>query len=393
VVISALGYGKKTIYISDLRKQEPIFLTAVVEYIENVTVTEKQNFREQIRVSRLSNMPKGLYGFGMAIAQDSIYVHGGDLSRSWDDFKHFLREDPRVANLSEAQSPMALIRLMRQVNNFYAYEKGLFRYNINEDSWNKIEIELKPRAYHNLWFDHIQNKLLVIGGKSISTNGKQEFLNHTIEQIDVLKGKVQVDEMNPHMAANAGLASVADGFLVMGGSIKKDNHDRKIHTDLIHAYSTKNGNWYTIDTLKEALEPVVTIIGNTLYMIGDKGRNGFTTLWSYHLKTKSWISEGKLFNPWDSISIASDKTTLYLYHYGKVVSFDTHTKILKQYAIPIYTRNPKMGYHRGALYLLGGYSLESGMILPSDRCYKVDVSEFKRTKVMQSKKFSGPNEL
>ena len=98
--------------------------------------------------------------------------------------------------------------------------------------------------------------------------------------------------------------------------------------------------------------------------------------------------EGELFSGLNRPDIAQNNEMIYLFENGKIISYNTKTKELKEYTIDLYLNASKMFISKNKLYILGGYTQNEFPKTPSKELYTVSLSEFNTTKVSNYKKIN-----
>lgn len=380
---SFIGYNTKSIIFSDLEQLNFIVhLSKKTEHLNEITVSNQVELKNQIPFKKLSSLKKGVYNFGSELIENKIYVTGGDRSFIEDTEKKVFNE---VSGTPEA----TLEDLLKKLNSNFTWENysdKLQVYDITKNSWAISNLEFRKRAYHQTVC--INDKLYVLGGKSLSKNGKFEYLDNKIEVLDLQKGKIIIDETNPHQAINFAALSNQDNIIIMGGSTKLKKSGEKIYSNESHIYDTSSGYWYELPKMTRPKEVSGIIVKNKIYLIGGFNKNPLTEIESYDLKNGQWKKEGNLFSGMENPALAYSDNCIYIFSSGLILTYNTKTKILNEYKIALYTKNSQMHYYDGNLYILGGFNEDEFTKSTSSKMSVIDLGDFYKTKITKSIKFN-----
>ena len=381
---SFIGYNTKSIIFSGLEQLNFIVhLSKKTEHLNEVTVSNQVELKNQIPFKKLSSLKKGVYNFGSELIENKIYVTGGDQSLIEDTEKKVFNE---VSSIPEATYE-DLLKKLRSSSNFTweNYSDKLQVYDITKNSWAISNLEFRKRAYHQTV---CINEMYVLGGKSLSKNGKYEYLDNKIEVLDLQKGKIIIDETNPHQAINFAAFSNQDNIIIMGGSTKLKKSGEKIYSNESHIYDTSSGYWYELPKMTRPKEVSGIIVKNKIYLIGGFNKNPLTEIESYDLKNGQWKKEGNLFSGMENPALAYSDNCIYIFSSGLILTYNTKTKILNEYKIALHTKNSQMHCYDGNLYIFGGFNEDEFTKSTSSKMSVIDLSDFYKTKITKSIKFN-----
>ncbi|WP_405414851.1 kelch repeat-containing protein [Maribacter sp. Asnod1-A12] len=380
---SIIGYNTKYIIFSELEQLNFIVhLSKKTEHLDEVTVSNQVELKNQIPFKKLSSLKKGVYNFSSELIENKIYVIGGDQSYIEDTEKKVLHEVSNIPNATFGD----FLKKMRSNFTWESYSDKLQIYDIAKNSWAISNLEFIKRAYHRTVY--INDELYVLGGKSLSRNGKYEYLENRIEVLDLQKGKIIIDGTNPHQAINFSSFSYKDNIIIMGGSTKLKKSGEKIYSNESHIYDTSSGYWYELSKMTRAKEVSGIIVKNKIYLIGGFNKNPLTEIESYDLKNGQWKNEGNLFSGIENPALAYSDNCIYIFSSGLIQTYNTKTKILNEYKIALYTKSSQMHCYDGNLYIFGGYNEDEFTKSTSSMMSVIDLSDFRKTKIIKSTKFN-----
>lgn len=381
LVFSHIGYASQEISASDLKKSNyQVYLEMEVENLNTVSISSKRTLRYKLRYTKLASLENGAYSFGSILDGDKIYLVGGNQSYGDDSARRVLTND------KYADPNMSLVDMLYDAyNNFERehYDNALYVYDLNKNNWKKSSIEFRNRAYNNL--HKYGDKLFVIGGKRLSMNDEFEFLEDKIEVYDINKKELIVDDVNPHQAVSFTSVISGDNLIVMGGSVKVKNNGEKEFSNKIHLLDLKTGLWYKMSNMPIAKETKGILLNNSIYLIGGYDGKILSGIESLDLKTGKWVIEGNLFIETNRPGLAKSGDVIYMYDFGKLVTFNTETKELNEYLIDLHLTNAELYYANEKLYLLGGYREDNFNTIPSPDFYSIDLIELNKTRIFKSK--------
>lgn len=385
LVISHIGYKAKRMSFGDLtRSNQIIILEPKLMTLDEVTVsTKKKKLKTFLNYTKLPPMERGLSSFGSVLANNKIYVSGGNKSNKFDPLNNAFELDKYT---SRPFTPISQIfQETGTADTWEHFSDQLYAYDLDSETWEKSSLKFIKRAQHNLHF--YNGKLMVIGGKTLSKNRKFEYLENKIEEFNVDKNKIAIDEANPHKAVNFASFLKDDYLIVLGGSTKITFNGKKKFENRIHVYDLKKGYWHHVSYMPVPKETTGVLIDNTIYLFGGNNGKSLKNIESFNIKNGRWKIEGELFSPTDKPSITHDDSTVYIYAKGTVMTFDIHTKELNQYLIDLSLEDPKLYCANNKLYILGGFSNRYNRLTVSNDLYSIDLNEFDKTALNKSRTF------
>lgn len=391
IKISVLGFSSKVLAIKDVIDNDAYYLIEGVERLDQVDVSAAR-LNNYLDFQKVSTMERGVHDFGFFQNGDKIYVVGGDNSvKSTSDSREYLNFMTNL-NLASHQiagtGNQAIQELMLRSTTFRrplytGYSDKLEAYDILNDSWRTIATGLKNRAYGQAVIH--QGRIYMLGGKTISQDGRLEYLDSTVEVYDVESTEIQIDPVNPHQAINFASFVVGDKLILMGGSTKQHPNGDKNYSDAIHFFNFKTGLWYDLGQMPIGKETSGVQVNNKLYLIGGENGRALSDIESFDLETGKWVKEGELFVPTRRPAIQSVNNIIYIYDYGRIWEFNTLNRELKEYAIKLDVQSAKMFYLNDNLYLIGGYFYHDGLREPSEDIFKINLDQLKDTRIQRSK--------
>ncbi|WP_369615107.1 carboxypeptidase-like regulatory domain-containing protein [Flavobacterium sp. CFS9] len=378
---SHLGYATKRMSLSYLTKQN--FIVLLEENTENlsgVTIASNSKLKTKISFNSLAPLKYPIFSFGSFLKEDKIYVSGGDAYSEIDQLAKVRakKADPNFQDyIAEAQNA-----------GKRHYKKYLAIYDIKNNTWETQDLKLQPRAYHNIHF--YNNLIYVLGGKKILVNkiSSWEYLQDKIEVVDLDKKSIKTDKTNPHQAADFASFSYNDNIIVAGGSVKRDENDKKDFTDKMHLYNITSGYWYELPSMLTAKETTGILIDNKIYFIGGYNGKPLSQIETFDLTTEKWGFPGELFTPLERPAIAYNNNIIYFFEDRKIYTYELKTKQLKEFEIELESKRAAMYYNNNKLYILGGRIDNSYSQVPSSKVYSVDINEFETTKPNKIKSLS-----
>ena len=380
IYISHIGYKIKAFPYVRGKKEYLIYLETNSNELSEVRLSNvKRNLNYRLRYNRLTAMKKGLYSFGSTLKDNKIYVVGGNITYKEDRLKRFQeRGDIDLLGFGD------FMRAARKNFDKDWYRGDLLVYDLDLDMWEVSDTKFRKRAHHNL---HIHNdQLYVLGGKRLSMGRKYEYLDDKIEVFDKEKNTLIVDDTNPHQAVNFASIAHDDRLIVMGGSIKQKKNGQKIYTNKVHLYDLKSGLWYKMASMPVAKETNGVLVNNKVYLIGGFNKKPLTSIEAFDIQSGKWTKEGELFQGFSKPAVTSKGDMIYGFENGKVITFNTKTKELKQYLIDLDLKASQLYYANDKLYVLGGFRENSWATIPSAQLYAIDINEFQTTRINKSKR-------
>lgn len=385
LVFSHIGYKANRIAFSDFtRSNSTVILKSKAMNLDEVTVsTKKKRLKTYLDYTKLPAMGKGLFSFGSVLANDKIYVSGGNASRRFDALANAWELDRYT---SRPLTPMSQIfQETGRADSWEHYNDELYTYDLKTDTWEKSPLAFIKRAHHNMHY--YDGKLMVLGGKTLSKNRKFEYLENKIEEYNLDKNKIEIDQSNPHKAVNFASFLKDDYLIVLGGSVKVTFSGKKKYENKIHVYDLKKGYWYHVSYMPVPKETTGVLVDNTIYLFGGYNGKKLKNIESFNIKNGRWKIEGELFSPDEKPAIAHEDNIIYIYSKGKVMTFDTHTKELNQYLIDLSLENATLYCANNKLYILGGFTNRFQRLNASSELYSIDMDEFDKTALNRSRTF------
>ncbi len=377
---SFVGYKTVSYTFSNFKALNAVVqLQKKTEELDGITVASKKILKPRISYTKITKLKKGVSDFGVQLIGNSLYIEGGDQS--------YIEETEKKAMNNIQSSPNAnlgmLLKELRFNPSFESYSEKLQIYNLDTDEWSIVAHKFKKRAYHNMVSD--SNSLYILGGKTLSKTGKYEYLDNTIEVLNLHTNEVAIDETNPHQAINFAAFKFQSDIIVMGGSTKLKKTGEKIFTNQMHLYDTKTGYWYALENMRKPKEVSGLVVNHKLYLIGGLNKKPLTEIESYDLVTAKWEKEGDLFYGIENPGLAYADNIIYIYDFDSIFTFNLKTKKLNEYHINLQLQSAKMVYYDSSLYIIGGFIKSEFTKSTSSAIYKVDVNDFYKTQIQNSK--------
>ena len=97
-------------------------------------------------------------------------------------------------------------------------------------------------------------------------------------------------------------------------------------------------------------------------------------------------NEGELFRKMERPALAKHKDVIYLFENNSLVTFNTTTKLLKEYKIKLPLNAAEMFLKDGSLYIFGGFTNKNFSVLASKKMVSVSLNELLKTKPTKTKK-------
>ena len=378
---SHIGY--KTVkfsmrYLS--KKKFKINLEESIQNLQEVTITSSK-LKTNLSFKILAPLKSAVFSFGSFLKDDKIYVSGGDAYIEVDFLEKNRAEKAGYEITDYLVDPYS-------VSKKKYYEKHLSIYNIKTNIWEEFNLRLKPRGYHNLHY--YNNSIYILGGKRIKQNSKSswEYLEDQIEVVDLENQTIKLDDTNPHQAVDFASFTYEDNIIIMGGSLKKAENEKKDFTNKVHLYNITSGNWYELANMPTAKETTGILVGSKIYLIGGDDGETISKIETFDLITEKWQTEGELFSGLERPSITYHDAIIYFFEDQKMYTYDIPTKQLNEYDIDIELKYSALHYNDNKLYLLGGRFDNSYSKTPSSKVFSIDLEEFKNTKPIKTKTLS-----
>ncbi|MGG5486695.1 Kelch repeat-containing protein [Gaetbulibacter sp. PBL-D1] len=382
ITFSAIGYSTIKVSVEDFHKnQNTILLKSKIEALNKVTVTSNIKLKPKISYEKIEPLSKGVYASSSIIINNNVYIVGGDVSHIEDINKRVFKQ---VSEIPEA----SLSDFLKALRSNYTWEKYTDKiqvYNLDNETLTTLPSQLQERAYHKIV--SVNDSIYVLGGKSLSTNRKREYLKNTIEVVDLNTTKIIEDETFPHQAINFTAIAYDRNIVIMGGSTKLKKNGDKIFTNESHIYNLDSGLWYELKNLTKPKETQGIIIGNTIYLIGGFNGKALKEIESYNLTLGEWTHEADLFFGIKRPSLCNSNDTIYIFDDDNIFTYNTTAKTLKQFKIDLHLKETEMHYYKNALYIFGGYHVDEFSKVPSKKVYKISLKAFSSTKPIETKIF------
>ncbi|MCF4101887.1 carboxypeptidase-like regulatory domain-containing protein [Gillisia sp. M10.2A] len=381
LIFSHIGYQTEIGTISEFKSAA--FLMELQKKIDDLDLVDisSKNLNDQMDFLILESIPKALYAFSTNIINGELFVIAGNES---EETKQALKLLDRYSDLELDDFLKALIR--KPNTDWASFSSKIYRYDFSTKNWANSKKAIIPRAYHNS--EVLNDKIYIYGGKTLSTNHWKEYLPNKVEIYDVKNDTLLIDETNPHMAVN--FASFTNDSLIflMGGSIKEfKNTNRKQYTNKVHVFNSKTGYWSELGAMPEGKETSGVLVDGIFYLIGGYKGEPLNSIETYNLSNGRWQRIGKLFTPMERPAISKKDHMIYIYDEKRILSFNTFTKILKEFQIDIDLYDPKMVLYENNIFILGGFSKSEFKLKPSKEFYKIPIENFKNTKIKRQRTF------
>ncbi|MBB3699448.1 carboxypeptidase-like regulatory domain-containing protein [Flammeovirga yaeyamensis] len=368
ICFSHVGYQTESIPLFTLIKSgHRMYLNEVVHELEEVVIERKRNLQSELKFSKVSKLPKGVYNFGSVLVGSKIYISGGDESI-------FVN-----TGLQNYQTITEVARYASKAYSWEGYQDVLQIYDIENNTWELIDDKFRKKAYHEAV--DINDKLYLLGGKSLSTSKKLEYLENTIEVYNLKTGELQIDYTNPHQAVNFSAVAHHQKIYVMGGSVHRKNNGKKIFTDQGHVLDTKTGYWYELPKMRQPKETTGILIGNKIYVVGGFNGQPLKEIESYNIATEQWESEADLLYGIENPSLAYVDNLLYILDDDSIFIYNIKSKVMSEYRTNLNLRDASITIYEDTLYVYGGYEKEFGDKWFSNSVYKLPLVEFMDTKM------------
>ncbi len=356
---SCIGYESKAVAFSELKSNNFIvLLSESVHLLGGVTITADKKLNLQIACTRLATMKNGLFSFGSVLSGDKIFVIGGD----------------------ESTKP---INQMAPAFRWENYSSHLYVYDIQTNKWATSSLKFSKRAYHNIHF--YNDKLYVLGGKTLSPNRKFEYLEDKIEVYDINHNTIFVDNTNPHQTVNFASFVYNDNLIVMGGSTRINTNEEKESTAKVHLLNLKTGYWFELGDMPVAMETKGVIIDSIIYLIGGFDFKPLDGIETYNITTGKWDQVGRLFYGVERPALAFNENNIYIFEDGRIQTYNIVTRELNLYSIDLPLKSCELFCSHNMLYILGGYIDNEISITPSADLYRIDLDEFNKAVVYNTK--------
>lgn len=353
LTFSCVGYTTKQISIADAKKDRIVYITFEPRQLDEVTVRANE-LADHLHFEELAPMQQAVAAFGAVLVGDKIYAIGGDRS---------VKNGYVVTSVYDEYSDRMQI------------------YDINTDQWTLSDLKFTKRAYHRIHY--YNNKIFILGGGYISTNGYFQYLNKTVEIYDLQKNTITSSETNPHPALRFASALHNNQLFVMGGQIKKDKK-KKTYSEKIHLLDLDTGYWYELENMLYPRKTTGICIDSLIYLIGGDDHYIRKFILSYNVLTGKNHVEMKLPGFMEQTTLAASGHIIYSYgsndYSGELGTYNVLTKEQYDYKIDLKLHGSEMIYHKGKLYIMGGVYKTDKLIIPSKSLYCIDLKDLDKTK-------------
>lgn len=374
IIFSSIGYTTKQYVVSELKTINFIVhLSKQTELLNEITVYNKNELKPSIPFKKLAPLKRAIYNFGSTRVGNKLYVIGGDAS-----FYHDAEKEAQDNSLTYGE----FLRTLKDNFTWENYSDLLQIYNIENDTWESKDLEFEPRAYHKLV--NVNDKIYVLGGKTLSLSRKREYLGNNIEVFDINSNEIIVDHTNPHQAVNFAAFSFNDNIIVTGGSVRQKYNGEKVYTNSSHIFNISSGKWYELAPMKTPKEVNGILVKDIIYLIGGFNKTPLNTIESYNIKSGIWKHEPHLPFPMKRPSLAFYENIIYIFNEDKILTYNTENNVINTYKINLYLKNAQMHYYDNHLYLLGGNIEDEYTKTPSSNVYKINIHDFKTSAIIST---------
>ncbi|GLB50451.1 Kelch repeat-containing protein [Neptunitalea lumnitzerae] len=383
IIFDHSDFERLEIESGKMKDAQSIFLIEKPTKLEEVTLFGDRKLQSKLKYTKLSGLDKRIYGFGLALVGDKIYVQGGDLSNSTNTF---LKGDLLSNNLGRGTSFLDVIMYeQRRSSNYEGINDEMYVYDIKKDTWTEVDKVFKKRAYHEMI--PYQNRLYLVGGKFMSRNKRFQYLENEMEIYDLEKDTVYVDRSYQHDAINFTAVNYKGNFLFLGGEIKKSKKGEPEYTAKAHLFDAAHGFWYPVKDMPKEQAVKGVLVENKIYFVGGIKNTASKIIKSYNLSSGEWKNEGELFTTMELPALCAHDHLIYIYENGIFYTFNTLSKELNRYHINLQYYGSRIVYYENALYLIGGIFTNRGVENPSSNMYKIDLDEFVKTRIVDTVSF------
>jgi hypothetical protein len=378
LTFSSIGYVTRKVALPEIKKSSYVVLLSENSHLlEGVTITSEKPLNLQIAYTKLSALRNGLFSYGSVLAEDKIWVIGGDESN--EDGRGYKSIDFVGNNVK-----------MNSHFSWQNYSDKLHVYDIQTDTWITSSLKFSKRAYHSI--NYYNNKIYVLGGKTLSTNRKLEFLDDKIEVFDIKGNTILVDKANPHQAVNFASLVYNGNLIVLGGSTRIKINEEKECSAKVHLLNIKTGLWYELNDMPYARETKGVIVDDIIYLIGGFNLKPLDNIETYNIITGEWNIVGHLFYEVERPAVVYHNNIIYIFEDGRIQTYNTDSKQLNMYSIELPLKFCDMFYSNDKLYLFGGWmkydvANDESFIIPSPDLYSIDLHEFSDAVIYGTKKF------
>jgi hypothetical protein len=384
---SHLGFVTKRLSISYLKNYNyKISLEEDVQNLSGVTIAINKKLKQKLSFNQLNSMKSHISAFGSFLKDDKLYVIGGDGSYEVNTFEKFRSQ--------RADADLFKFLQYGREGFIQFYRRDLCIYDFKTDTWEIQKLKVKKRAYHNIHY--YNNSIYILGGKELKSSYREsvgeyttwEYIHDKIEVLNINDQTIQVDNTNPHQAANFASFNYKDNIIVMGGYLRTADNGVKDFTSKIHLYNITSGYWYELGNLPTPRETTGILIGDKIYLIGGNDGKPITKIQSFDLDTKIWETEAELFTALERPAITNHDNVIYFFEDRKMFTYDLKTKLLKEYEVDLSLKYSSIYYYDNKLYIFGGRVETEYSKISSSKVYNIDIDDFKNTRPVRTKTFS-----
>lgn len=382
---SHVGYITKRLSASYIKSHSfKIILDEEIQNLSGLTIAANKKLDKKLSFKKMNSMKNNISAFGSFLKDDKLYIVGGDASCETDAFEKFRsrRADADLLNFLQSGAE----------DNVLFYRRDLCIYDFKTDTWEIKKLKLKKRAYHNIHY--YDNSIYILGGKEIKMNLKTdgntyvwEYIQDKIEVLNINDQAIQIDNTNPHQAANFASFTYKDNIIVMGGYLRTNTKGVKDFTSKIHLYNITSGYWYELGNLPTPRETTGILIDNKIYLIGGNDGKPIAKIQSFDLDTEIWETEAELFSSLERPAITYHENIIYFFEDRKMFTYDLKAKLLKEYEIDLGLKYSSMYYYDNKLYVFGGRVETAYSKVPSSKVFSIDLENFKKTGPVRTKSF------
>ncbi|WP_422104724.1 Kelch repeat-containing protein [Winogradskyella sp.] len=391
IYVSHIGFVTKAIHLSEAKKKHlKVYLEPKNHQLFETVVNFDRNLKKNINYTELASLDKPLFSFAAGLEGDKIYVVGGENTYRFNR-QMFVRDFSNARYVTNRAIPGLMGINFRNFLQAWRmtpddqenFSSHLMVYDIPSDTWETSDLEFRKRSGHNL---HIYNdEVYVFGGKRPVPTGKK-YLDDIIEIYNSDSNTISLDETNPNQAVNFASFLYNDYLITLGGIKKINKNGSRTYAKDVYFCNLKTGYWYKLGEMPNPKETKGLLINDKIYLIGGFNSRPLTSIESFDLMTGEWKHEGDLFTGAERPGLAYHKDTIYIYDNGRLSTYNTQTGILNEYRIKLNLKFAELFYKDDMLYILGGYSENQYSSEPSKAVYKINIEEFYKTKINNSKK-------
>lgn len=362
--ISHVGYKTELISLAGLKRKGYTVLMTEVAIVLGEVVANAKPLQNKLQYTMLAPLPgSGISFFASTLVDSCIFVQGGDYT------------DIRKADLPTG--PESLEKL----HNFIVegYSKEMYRYDIKNNQWANLKLDLRARAYHSALY--YNNKMYILGGKRLSATKRIEYLDESIEICDMKRGTVFIDKTNPHQAINFASFIYKNTLILMGGSVKELSVDNKQYSNKTHLLNLDTGCWYELNDMLIDKEARGILDAHFIYLFGGfRDYMPLNSIERYDILSGTWVTYGHMLHPVQRPGIVCVDKTVYIFEDRMIQTYNLQDKTCRAFRIDLPFIGSDMFHFDGKLYIVGGRDKQdNGHVIPSQDLFSIDLSEFSKT--------------